>query len=116
MSLCDELRTFGVDVDGGVKRLGGAEALYQKLLGSFVGMVKEHYVPEDFDGSDYAETIEHAHAIKGASGNLSLTPIYEAYTEIVALLRADKPEEARERLKQVLPIQNDIINCIEKNM
>lgn len=116
MGLCEELRELGVDVDGGLRRLGGAEALYQKLLGSFVGMLQEHYVDVDFDGTDYADVIERAHAIKGASGNLSLTPVYEAYTDIVALLRQDKPEEARERLRGVIPIQEQIVQCIQKYM
>lgn len=53
----------------------------------------------DFDGNDYKDMIEKAHAIKGAAGNLSITPVYEAYTEIVNLLRADQPAQAREALR-----------------
>lgn len=53
----------------------------------------------DFDGNDYKDMIEKAHAIKGEAGNLSITPVYEAYTEIVNLLRADQPAQAREVLR-----------------
>ena len=116
MELFDELRTLGVDIEDGLKRLNGNEALYKRLMGTFVKTLKEHYVPVDFDASDCTGAIEHTHAIKGTSGNLSITPIYKAYTEIVDLLRAGKPEEARVLLENVMPVQEQIISCIEKHM
>lgn len=116
MNLLDELRALGVDVDDGLKRVMGNEKLYTRLLGSFVKMIKGSEVPLDFDASDCTEAIEKAHAIKGTSGNLSLTPIYNSYNEILTLLRTGKPEEARELLKKIVPVQNEIVACIEKNM
>lgn len=115
MDLFEELKQLGVDIDGGLSRLGGNERLYKKLLGSFVKAIHQYYVDTDFDGTDYSEEIEKTHAIKGAAGNLSVTPIYEAYTKIVDLLRTDKPEEARKILEDILPVQEKIIQCIEKN-
>lgn len=115
MSLFDELKDLGVDVDGGLKRIMGNEALYKRLLGSFVKAIREHALPQDFDAADCQGAIEKAHAIKGTSGNLSITPVYEAYTEIVNELRAGNPEKARELLINVLPIQEQIIQCIENN-
>ena len=77
MSLFEELKGLGVDVDGGLKRINGNEKLYTKLLGSFTKSINTYHVGADFDGTDYNETIEKAHAIKGVSGNLSITPVYE---------------------------------------
>lgn len=116
MNLLDELRTLGVDVDDGLKRLMGNEKLYKRLLGSFVKMIGTQAVDPDFDESDYKEAIEKAHSIKGTAGNLSLTPIYESYSEILNLLRTDKPAEAKAVLAKVLPVQQEIISCIENNM
>jgi len=116
MNLLDELRTLGVDVDDGLKRLMGNEKLYKRLLGSFVKMIGTQAVDSDFDESDYKEAIEKAHSIKGTAGNLSLTPIYESYSEILNLLRTDKPAEAKAVLAKVLPVQQEIISCIENNM
>ena len=115
MDLFEELRALGVDIDGGMKRINGNEALYKRLLGSFVKTIKEHDVQPDFDAADYTETIEKAHTIKGVAGNLSLTPLYKSYTDIVDLLRAGRPEEAREILVKILPVQTEIIGCIEKH-
>lgn len=116
MNLLDELRDLGVDVDDGLKRIMGNEKLYIKLLGSFVKMMKSHTVDPDFDAADCTEIIEKTHAIKGTAGNLSITPLYESYSEILGLLRNGKPEEARELLKKVLPVQEEIVSCIEKHM
>ena len=115
MNLLDELRTLGVDVDDGLKRLMGNEKLYKRLLGSFVKMIGTQAVDPDFDESD-SVSIEKAHSIKGTAGNLSLTPIYESYSEILNLLRTDKPAEAKAVLAKVLPVQQEIISCIENNM
>ena len=116
MNLLEELRDLGVDVDDGLKRIMGNEKLYVKLLGSFVKMIKGNAVAPDFDAADCTEAIEKAHAIKGTAGNLSLTPIYASYSEILSLLRNGKPEEAREILNKILPVQESIVACIERDM
>lgn len=114
MGLLEDLKELGANIEEGLNRLGGNQALYERLLGSFMKTMETHYVEPDFDSNDYAEIIEKAHAIKGTSGNLSLTPVYEAYTEIVDLLRGGKPEEAKEVLAKILPVQEEIMQCIAK--
>ncbi len=114
MGLFEDLKALGVDIDGGLKRLGGNEALYTRLLNTFVKAIRGQAVDPDFDESDYEDVKEKAHAIKGTSGNLSITPVFEAYTEIMNLLRAGQPAEAKEVLKKVLPVQDEIVSCIEK--
>ena len=115
MSLLEELKSLGVDVDGGIHRLNGNQSLYERMMYKFLDMMKKSVVSPDFDSNDYADVIEVAHALKGAAGNLSVTPIYEAYGQIVDLLRSQKPEEARKVLEGVLPVQAEILDCIEKH-
>ena len=114
MGLLEELRALGVNVDEGLKRLNKNEKLYIRLLGSFTKTIAEHYVASDFDVTDYEEIKEKAHAIKGTAGNLSITPLFKAYADSMHLFRDGKPEEAREVLIKVIPIQNEILACIEK--
>lgn len=114
MGLFEDLKALGVDVDGGLQRLGGNEALYKRLLNTFVKSVKGQPISADFDITNYEEIKEKAHAIKGTSGNLSITPVFEAYSQIMDLLRADKPQEAKEILQKIIPVQEEILNCIEK--
>lgn len=115
MALIEELKTYGVNVEEALDRMMGNTALYEKMLGRFVDMAETSAVTPDFDNNDYQEIIEKAHALKGATGNLSLTPLYEAYTEIVSLLRKDDPEQAKKILTDILPVQKDILDCIQKN-
>lgn len=116
MSLFEELKDLGVNVDEAVERFMGNEGLYEKMLKKFPDMINKTPIEPDFDISDCAEMIEKTHAIKGATGNLSLTPLYEAYTKIVDLLRSSQPEEARIILKEIQPVQAQLIACIEKYM
>lgn len=114
MGLFEDLKALGVDVDGGLKRIGGNEALYKRLLGTFVKSMKGQEISPDFDTANYEDVKEKAHAIKGTSGNLSITPVFEAYSQIMDLLRAGNPEEAKVLLQKILPVQEEIISCIEK--
>ncbi len=114
MDLIQELKDLGVNTDGGVKRMGGNASFYGRMLVKLKDMIKDSPVRMDFDCNDYEDIIEAAHAIKGASGNLEVTPIYDAYSEIVDLLRRQQPEEAKKRLEKALPVQNQIIDCIER--
>lgn len=115
MDVLEELKELGVDIEDGLKRLNKNQALYKRLLNTFVKTMKAKVITPDFDASDCTEAIEIAHAIKGTAGNLSITPVYEAYSEIVNLLRAGQPEKAREVLVKIIPIQDEIIQCIEKH-
>lgn len=116
MSFLEELKDLGVDIDGGLKRLNGNEKLYTRLFGSFLKTLNTNEISLDFDCTEYQDVIEKAHTIKGTAGNLSITPLYESYTEILGLLRNEKPEEAKVILEKVLPVQEEIVRCIEKNM
>lgn len=114
MGLLEDLTNLGVNVDEALKRFMGNASLYEKMLGTLPKMIEGSPVSPDFDSNDYTDVIEKTHALKGTTGNLSITPLYEAYTEIVSLLRSDKPEEAREILVKILPVQEEIIDCIKK--
>lgn len=114
MSLFEELKELGTDIDEGLARLGGNKALYERLLDSFIKAMETNNVEPDFDVADLETIIEKTHAIKGVAGNLSITPIYEAYTNIVALLRKGETGQARKALKDIKSVQENIIQCIKK--
>lgn len=116
MGVLDDLRGLGVNVDEGLARINNNEKLYTRLLGSFVKSIEANAVSPDFDATDLTPMIEKTHTIKGTSGNLSITPVYEAYSKIVDLLRTGKPEEARPLLEEILPVQEAILACIKSYM
>ena len=115
MDIIAELNALGVNTDEALTRFMKNTALYVRMLGKFPAAVKDADVMACFEAEDHEKALAAAHTLKGVTGNLSLTPLFTAYTDIVALLRADEPDKAEAVLKDILPVQEKIIACIEKN-
>ncbi len=115
MELIAELETLGVNTTEALARFMNNSGLYVRMLGKFPAAVKDADVLTHFQAKDYETAVATAHTLKGVTGNLSLTPLFKAYTDIVALLRANEPDKAEAILTEILPVQEKIIACIEKN-
>ena len=115
MSLLDELQVFGADIQDGLKRFAGNAALYEKMLRKFPAAVEKLPVMSCFESGDIDSALANAHTLKGMTGNLSLTPLYEAYTDIVAMLRDGQTEAARAMQERTEPVQADLVACIVKH-
>jgi len=85
----DSLKAYGANVEEGLARCMNMEPFYLKV----VGMVRD-----DVDGSfaklkaavadrNTAKTFEAAHALKGAAGNVALTPIFEPVSALSDMLK-----------------------------
>lgn len=90
----DRLRAAGVDYDAGLKRMCGNEPLYHKFLKKFpedksITQLKESLQNEEIDAAFCA-----AHTLKGVSGSLGLTPLYEASSVLCEMLRKGEPADA----------------------
>ena len=114
MDLITELEALGVNTKEAVERLNNNSAFYVRMLGKFTAELENHPVMPCLESGDNATAVANAHTLKGLTGNLSITPLYTAYTEIVALLRANEPEKAKQLMADTLPIQSEIAACIEK--
>lgn len=114
MDLLDELAAEGADIVGGMKRLGGKHDFYVKLLLRVPSLVEEKVVTAELIRENPELAVENAHDLKGAAGNLSITPMYESYSKIVALLREGNGEAAAAALEEMLPVQKRILSIIEK--
>ena len=91
MLTIDSLRAYGANVEEGLGRCMNMEPFYLKV----VGMVKD-----DVDGSfarlkaamaerDAAKTFEAAHALKGSTGNVALTPIFKPVCALSDMLKGN---------------------------
>ena len=91
MLTIDSLRAYGANVDEGLGRCMNMEPFYLKV----VGMVKD-----DVDGSfaglkaamdarDAEKTFEAAHALKGSTGNVALTPIFKPVCALSDMLKGN---------------------------
>lgn len=114
MDLITEMNALGANTHEAVERCLNKPELYEKLLKKVPANVEKLEVLGNIDSGELETATANAHTIKGIAGNLSLTPMFTAYTEIVNLLRAGKPEEARRVLTGILPVQEQIVSCIKK--
>ena len=114
MSMLNELKVLGADVDGALENLNGKQSIYERLIFKFLKMMREKDVPLDFDETDYSEITDRVHMIKGGAGNLGITPIYEGYNEALRLLRAGDPTQAKLVLRQLIPVKQAVLDCIAR--
>ncbi len=116
MSLIEELKSLGADVNEALDRVMGDEDLYVMMLGMFLSSVAENPIsPEDFDAGDLDSLIKRVHTLKGVTGNLGLTPLFNGYTESLGLLRAGDGKAAKEIYNKLAPVQTAVIDCIQRH-
>ena len=115
MGMLEELQELGVDIDTAISRLQGNRSLYEMLLPDVVEELEQRNVMVHFEAQDLEKALSDAHAIKGLLGNMAITSLFEAYTEIVRLIRANEPEAAKNLLEETLPLQDQILDCIRNN-
>ncbi len=88
MITINALKEYGANVDEGLGRCMGNEALYLKLVSTIPNEEKCRKLMESLEANDLDSAFENAHALKGVTGNLALTPLYDPLVEITELLRS----------------------------
>lgn len=116
MSLLEELTALGADTEEALDRIMGDTELYEMMLGMFVDNVREADISlDEFGGGNLDGLIRKIHALKGTTGNLALTPLFEGYNRSLELLRAGQPAQAKAEFERMLPVQTKILDCINRH-
>lgn len=108
-----ELESQGCNMQEALARFMGKKALLEKMMVKLPASIEPLEVLSFIDSGNIEQATANAHTIKGVTGNLSVTPLYTAYTEIVNLLRAGKSAEAKELLLKTLPVQEKLLEIIK---
>lgn len=87
-NLLKELEIYGADIKGIMERFIGDEELYCTCFNTFLNDLSFQGIGESLNAKNYEQAFEYAHALKGVSGNLGLTPLYNNVSELVEKLRA----------------------------
>jgi HPt (histidine-containing phosphotransfer) domain-containing protein len=99
-----------VDVASGLKRVAGNQNIYIKILKSFLASEEPAKLKDQTAGGDIAAAAATAHGIKGMSGNLSLTKLYDMTVAIEGQLKQGSFEpETRELFFATLEKTNEYI-------
>ncbi len=87
MITTEQLREYGANVEEGLSRCMGNEALYLRLVATIPNEMNFAKLATSLAEGDLTQAFDAAHALKGVTGNLSLTPLYDPLVEITELLR-----------------------------
>jgi len=87
MLTMDALKAFGADTEAGLARCMGMQDFYLRLVK--MELDDRHFaaLAEAVAKQNWQGAFEAAHALKGAVGNLALTPLYVPICEITEKLR-----------------------------
>jgi HPt (histidine-containing phosphotransfer) domain-containing protein len=83
-----------VDLETGLGRVRGNSVIYKKMLGMFLNSREFDAFEDAVTAQDYQKAADVAHAIKGLTGNLALTSLFEESTKLMNQLREGSYEEA----------------------
>ena len=106
MITIDELRALGADVESGLSRCVGNEALYLKLVGMGLGDAKFEELGTALNAGNLDKAFEFCHALKGVIGNLALTPLYDALSDLTEKLRAREEADYQAMYSNIIVIRS----------
>ncbi len=101
MITIEALKEYGADTEKGLAMCMGNEALYLRLVGSVPEEVRFSELSKAIEEKNLDAAFDAAHALKGAVGNLSLTPLYEKASNITEHLRAREDMDYSGMLKEL---------------
>lgn len=111
----EDLKAYGANTEEGLARCMNMENMYLRLV---------RMIPEDANfeklyqavaAGDLAAAFDAAHAIKGAAGNLSLTPVYEPIQKITDLLRTRTEMDYTGLLQEIRKGQEELARICAKD-
>lgn len=110
----EELILAGADYNGGLTLCMDNEEFYFKMIRK--GLANERFdsLKKNLDDNNLDAAFEDAHALKGITGNLHLTPLYKAVEALVEPLRKRDSETDYQalynKMKEELEIFTKIVN------
>ena len=88
MLTLETLRAWGANVDEAMARCLNNETFYLTLVRKGLQDPNFNRLPEAVGNGDLDKAFDAAHALKGVTANLALTPILKPVQEITELLRS----------------------------
>ena len=96
-----DLIDFGADTQEGLKRCLNNEEFYLRMVKKMPGDANFQKLYDAMKAGDQDAAFSAAHALKGALGNLALTPISVPVAELTELLRAHTQQDCSALLETI---------------
>lgn len=107
-----KLEESGIDVDSGMARFMGNEALYEKFLKKFCDDKSYADLVQAVADGDCEKAFVAAHTLKGVCGNLSMTTLEQLVSRQVEYLRSGELVPAADMMPEITAAYEDIIHVI----
>ncbi len=95
------LKSGGIDVNDALNRFSGSNELFEKYINKFIGERSYTELVISMEKKDYAAAENAVHSLKGITGSLGMTSLFESSCALLAAFR-DKREEL------FIPLFNEI--------
>ena len=112
MLTVEALRAYGANVDEAMKRCMNNEMFYIRLVTKALQDPSFEQLSEAVGAGDLDRGFELAHALKGVTGNLALTPLYDPICKITELLRSRTETDYTGYLSTILEKKNELAGMI----
>lgn len=112
MCMIQRLREYGADVDGALERFMADEELFVKCIELFTEDENFKLLEDAIAKKDYKTAFEAAHTLKGVSGNLGITPVYESLSVLVETLRSKGYENIEDEYREVVELVKEFLAII----
>ncbi|MEG0020674.1 MAG: Hpt domain-containing protein [Oscillospiraceae bacterium] len=99
--IIEKLRAQRVDIAGIMERFLGDEELYEQCFTVFLEDEAFEKLNKAVKEEKYDEAFECAHMLKGVSGNLGLTELFETLSKVVSCYREKNFKEMAPLTQQV---------------
>lgn len=96
-----KLYKAGVDITGALERLGGDKELYEELLKTFRQGTRVSDLENAMAEGNVQKAFAAAHALKGESGNMGFTRLYDAVCQLVEKLRVGDLSDTQPMLTEI---------------
>lgn len=108
MLTIEKLATYGADTKTGLERCMGQEAFYIRLAGMILQEENFDKLEQAIAAGDLKGAFSAAHALKGVTGNLALTPLFDPIQEMTELLRARTEMDYSDLMEQIRSAKEEL--------
>ena len=110
-----QLIDANINVDSALERFMGNEALLERFLSKFLADENYDKLTAAIDANDKEAALTASHTLKGVSGNLSMTTLFNLLTCQVGSIRSGDWQGAVDMMSDITNEYNKIIKAINGN-
>ena len=112
MLTLDALQNWGADIAAGMNRCMNNEVFYLRMISKAMEDPSYEALKLAVESGDLSRGFEIAHALKGVTGNLALTPLDISIREITELLRNRTETDYAPLLEEIITRKNELAELL----